>query len=151
MSDWGKYRDKAWKACSLFVRTRDCLITSQRPDFGSCITCGAKHWIQDLDAGHFVDGRDMAVLFDLRGIHAQCHRCNRVMGGNVVAYERFMIANYGQEIVDCLRELKNQMRKYTRIDFDLMAGDWNAKTKLLIENPTIYLPVISSHYNGYTI
>lgn len=151
MSDWGKYRDEAWKACSMFVRTRDCLITSNRPDFGSCVTCGSKHWIQDLDAGHFLGGRDMGILFDLRGIHSQCHRCNRMLGGNSEAYKRFMLANYGEAIINDLKRLKLAIRKYTKVDFQMLTEDWRAKTKLLTENPAIYLPTVSDHHGGYTI
>lgn len=90
---------KAWKAFSMLIRTRDCLKTTGRPDMGACYTCGHIYPIGQLQAGHFVPGRTGANLWDKRGVHAQCYRCNGPLKGNWPEYFKNMRRDYGDAVV----------------------------------------------------
>lgn len=118
-------KDKAWDACSVYVRTRDAYNTCNgrkiwldgKDGFqkevlvAKCCTCNKEYQAFGqgcLQAGHFVPGRNGAVLFDERGIHAQCYNCNTNLKGNPRKYEAFMVATYGQELVDELDMLSEE-------------------------------------------
>jgi hypothetical protein len=79
-----------------------------------CVTCGTCNHYKLMHAGHFVPSRCNAVLFDERGIHPQCVRCNTYLGGNQSAYARWMNENYGPEIVEELLAARLQTKKFTR-------------------------------------
>ena len=71
-----------------------------------------------MDAGHFIGrglGGGSGVYFDERNIHAQSNLENAFLGGNPHEYEKFMLKNYGQKVIDELR-LKHKTNKYTQKD-----------------------------------
>lgn len=81
-----------------------------------CCTCpDVKHW-KEMQAGHFIPGRCNSILFDERGCHAQCRRCN-YNEGNGPEYTPFMIERYGQDVVDELRNLRHKTVKFTHGDY----------------------------------
>ena len=124
---------KTWDACSKYVRTRDCLKTTGNPEYGRCYTCGAGRHFKQLQAGHFIPGRHNSILFDIRGIHAQCTYCNHIKEGATLEYLDQMLVDYGQEVVDELRQLDKQTRKYTVAELaDLEAG-FKRMTEALLE------------------
>lgn len=84
-----KAKEKAWKAFSLYVRTRD----------KHCVTCPTGTAEQ---AGHFIDGRNNAVLFSEEGVHGQCYHCNVGLKGNKLEYFLFMERTYGRDVIDRL-------------------------------------------------
>lgn len=53
-----------------------------------------------MQAGHFVPGRNDAVLFSEKGVNAQCYRCNMILQGQWPAYYRAMQRRYGQEWIE---------------------------------------------------
>ncbi len=63
---------KAWKAFSIYIRTRDCLRFSGDPELGKCVTCNKAFPFKSLQAGHFISGRTNSVLFDERLVYSQC-------------------------------------------------------------------------------
>ena len=104
-----KLKKKLWQLFSIYIRTRN-LDEKGRT---TCVTCGTKkHW-KEMQAGHFVPGRTNGILFDERGIHAQCKGCNIFKAGNLIEYYPFMLKNYGQSIVDDLRRLSKTPVKIT--------------------------------------
>ena len=50
-------KKKAWDSFSLYIRTRDCLRTTNCASFGLCFTCGKRLHIKLLQAGHLIGGR----------------------------------------------------------------------------------------------
>ncbi len=57
---------------TMFVETKN---GSQEVKVGKCVTCGAKKPIAaqgGLQAGHFIPGRNNAVLFCTKGVNSQC-------------------------------------------------------------------------------
>lgn len=109
-----KYKKKASKAMSRFVRLRDALAYCRlkgidisqfaRPEdiIGRCCTCQAvKSWIR-MDAGHFKGrgvGGGSGVYFDERNVHLQCKPCNGFKGGAPDEYKEFMLHKYGEKTV----------------------------------------------------
>ncbi len=83
-----------WQKFSRYIRIRDCLLATGKPNHGKCVTCGREYPITRLQAGHFIPGRHDAVLFDFDGVHTQCYRCNIELGGNWPCYYRWMQQNY---------------------------------------------------------
>ena len=99
-------KKKLWVLFSIFIRMRDCLLTTGSKDWGLCITCKKRYHFKMLQAGHFVPGRHNAGLFSERGTHAQCYYCNITLKGNTLRYRREIIKMYG-EGADL--ELENEM------------------------------------------
>ena len=127
-----KHKEKAWKAFSIYIRTRDCLKTTWGHERGTCITCNREYPLKQLQAGHFIDGRNNAVLFSEKGVHAQCYACNVRLHGNKVKYWLYMEQTYGHDVIDELIAESNQQVIYSREDFDEIAEKYKQKTVQLI-------------------
>lgn len=106
-------KKRAWESFSRYVRLRDCLATTGWPDTGRCVTCGLEKPFEELQAGHFVDGRSRHVLFDERATHAQCYACNVPRKGNKDAYWPFMLDKYGRGVTDELVSAKRKAGTWT--------------------------------------
>ena len=114
-SEKQKLKEKAWKLFSQWIRRRD----ANKDGYVNCVTCGKLgFWEKDgIQAGHFISGRTLSILFDHRNCHPQCYSCNVGRGGSYVEYFIFMEEKYGREVIDELRRLKYQSRKYTIGDY----------------------------------
>jgi hypothetical protein len=134
------HRDKAWSAFSLFIRTRDSILTTGGTDRCVCVTCPAvkpRLGRGCIQAGHFIAGRNNSVLFDERGVHGQCYQCNHLKNGNRKQYDLYMIAVYGQEIVDELIFNSHQSIKITTEQYDEIRDNYKKKTEQLLINPEL--------------
>jgi hypothetical protein len=103
------WKGKVWKVFSIFIRRSEC----DKKGYGRCVTCGTKYFWKKLQAGHFNPGRHNAILFDVRGVHIQCFRCNIWLSGNPREYEAYMKKRYGQKIIDELDQLSKTKREFT--------------------------------------
>jgi len=112
-----KAKDKAWTQFSKYIRRRD----ANKYGVVTCVTCRRMGEWKNMQAGHFLDGRNNSILFDERGCHAQDMYCNYYGGGrgaNVKeAYHAYMKKRYGQKVIDELIALKNTTVKYTIEDY----------------------------------
>jgi hypothetical protein len=113
----------AWTLFSRYIRTRDCLRTTGSTDRGVCCTCGVEYDFKELQAGHFEQGRHNATLFDKRNVHAQCSGCNLFKHGNLRRYEKFMVATYGQGVVDELDTLDTFQRQLSVLELSQLIID----------------------------
>lgn len=106
------WKDKAWKAFSAFIRKRGANLDG----YVDCVTCGEpKHW-KEMQAGHFIDGRNNTILYDERLVHPQCQRCNVWLGGNKVQYVLFMKRQgYTDEQIEFFDSLRNQIKPMTAV------------------------------------
>lgn len=124
-------KDKAWSAFSMYIRTRDCLRFTTDPDEGMCITCKRFMPKKQLQAGHFVEGRGNAVLFDERIVYSQCGHCNGKppigLGGNFKAYTLFMIDEWGREKVEEFMALKRETKQYKLYQFIEIEQEYKQK------------------------
>lgn len=106
-------KKKVWTEFSKYIRMRDCLETTGCSSWGLCVTCGKRYHIKLLQAGHFIQGRNNAVLFDEEGVHIQCYNCNVNLKGNTLAYRDYMVFRYGEDFVKDMRENSKNVIKYS--------------------------------------
>ena len=125
-------KDKAWNACSKYIRLRDAIawsrenyqdITGIQPKLlvVKCVTCTRIQSWPRMDAGHFIprgSRGQSGVYFHEKNIHAQCSECNQHKQGATLAYLGFMVVKYGQDTVDELRALDLLVKSYSA--FELM-------------------------------
>jgi hypothetical protein len=119
---------KAWKAFSIYIRRRDA------DDYGQvkCVTCEYRaHWRQ-MQAGHFIAGRGNAILFEEKGVHAQCRACN-YNEGNGPMYFIFMEETYGREEIERQIKLKGTILKRTEQDYLDLLAEYQAKVDMMGE------------------
>lgn len=135
-----KSKKKAWAQFSTFIRTRDCLdYKRHHPELNNgleapCVTCRRVYPLASLQAGHFIPGRTNAVLFDERGVHAQCYGCNVGKNGNYHEYWLYMENMYGRKVLDELMSQRHAILKLKASDYDEIALRYKEKTiKLLGE------------------
>ena len=97
-----KLKRKLWKVFALYIKERD-----KR----QCFTCSKKVEGSNCHAGHYVPKSigGLALYFHEQNVHVQCYRCNINLGGFGAMYHQKMIKKYGQEAVDELWRIKNQV------------------------------------------
>lgn len=131
-----KAKEAAWASFSRYIRTRDCLRFSGDPELGKCVTCNRAYPYKQLQAGHFIQGRGNAVLFDDRIVYSQCVGCNgnppMGKGGNYVEYFIFMEQEWGRTMIDEFRALKYQTVIYKIHDYERIAEEFREKTAMLL-------------------
>lgn len=114
----------AWKWFSIYIRSK----SADYRGYVSCVTCGVvKHWKQ-LQAGHFIPGRHNMILFDERGCHPQCYRCNIPLKGNPRAYDAFMRKTYGVKVIKELERLDRQDKQFTPKELEILIEKYKALT-----------------------
>jgi len=107
----------AWKAFSVMIRKSK----ANHHGFGVCVTCppdkAIKPW-RELQAGHFVAGRNNSVLFDERLVWSQCSFCNVILKGNPIQYFLFMKSlGYTDEQLKEFDNLKHQIKPMSANDY----------------------------------
>ena len=116
-----RLKSKAWTLFSEYIRRRD----ADKEGIIQCVTCKKRaHWKgEGMQAGHFIAGRTLSLLFDDRNCHSQCYGCNVGRNGSYVEYFLYMEERYGREVIDELRFLKNQSRKYSIGDYEQLIAE----------------------------
>lgn len=141
-SERAKAKEKAWRAFSQYIRTRDCIRFSNDPNLGKCVTCNRAYPFKQLQAGHFIQGRGNAVLFDERLVYSQCVGCNgnppMGKGGNYVEYFLFMLntEGYTKEELEEFNNLKYKTVVYKEHDFHRIEEEYKEKTQKLLDKHT---------------
>ena len=105
---------KAWALLSQIVR----LQAADEYGWVKCVSCGELKFWRDLQAGHWVDGRNNAVLFERDGVHPQCSKCNVTLNGNKVEYTKYMESKYSAERLEELRLLRHKNLSWTRDELE---------------------------------
>ena len=120
-------KKKVDKWFSFYIRLRDAMEfqkdTGTDAGIGRCCTCGKIGQWKYMDCGHFISrgsGGSSGVRWDERNAHLQCNICNAFQQGSTVRYYEFMLAKYGQAVIDELKWLdKNNSYKYKLIGLEL--------------------------------
>lgn len=120
-------KQKAWDEFSKFIRTRDCIRTTNTLDTGICVTCSREYPFKSLQAGHFLGGRTNSILLDEDLVHAQCYGCNVGKSGQYVEYFIWMEETYGRDTIDVFRERKGKTLKVTNSEWDARAAHYKAR------------------------
>lgn len=102
---------EADRVFSLFIRKRG-------SDFGYnyCFTCNVRLAIEELQCGHFRPRRYLSTRWHIFNCWPQCNRCNVELSGNLVVYEKKLVALYGQDAVDGIYYLSYHGDKVTEDD-----------------------------------
>lgn len=130
------WKKRAWDEFSKYIRLRDALKTTGTKETVRCYTCRKIYpafGIGCVQAGHFIPGRGNSILFDERGVHAQCYNCNVNLKGNWPEYMKWMLVDYGRKVVDELLHLKNQVKKYTSTELEELWDLYKRKFKELTD------------------
>ncbi len=114
-------KDKAWKAFSIYIRTR----YMDSNEYVSCVTCNNRMHYKEAQAGHFIGGRHNSLLFDERNCHAQCRGCNIF-----AEYLTYMKKMYGNEVIDELLALDKEIVKYKLADYVELEAFFKNKVNL---------------------
>ena len=119
-----KLKAKAWSLFSKYIRLKN----ADKNGYVECVTCGKRdHW-KKLQAGHFVDSRSNAVLFEEDLVPPQCVGCNMFKGGNKVAYTLVMLdKGYSAEDITEMVNRKHKAKKITEADYEEMIEDLKDK------------------------
>lgn len=104
-----KLKEECWDLFSKWVRSS----VADYIGYSKCVTCEVRMPWKQLQAGHFIPGRHNAILFDERGCHPQCYRCNVGLKGNPRAYDAYMRKNYGEKVIKELEELDRKTHPFT--------------------------------------
>lgn len=102
-------KQRAWDAFSKYIRLRDAIKTTGTTDKARCFTCRKVYPAFGrgcLQAGHFIPGRQGAVLIDEIGVNAQCYNCNHKLKGAWLEYENRLIYEQGRKVVEQLKHKK---------------------------------------------
>ena len=129
-----KLKKRVWATFSRFIRLRDCLITTHTLERGACITCGCVLLFKELQAGHFISGRNNSILFDEECVHAQCKTCNIIKNGNTLVYRRKILELYGDKYDEVLEKRSQQIKKYTIDELLELEKDLKERIKKLEGN-----------------
>lgn len=90
-------------AVNRWARLRDILAGH------GCISCGEPYrgaYGGAFDAGHYRSvGSAPHLRFNLHQIHLQCHKCNRYLGGNAVAFRAGLVARRGLQFVEGIESM----------------------------------------------
>ena len=115
---------------STYIRLRDAWENDDiNGEYAKCCTCGEiRHW-KTLQAGHFLPGRRSNNLFDERGCHAQCYRCNCCLNGNTIEYFDFMLKQYGKRVINQLRKQDKQIHQFSNEELEKLIEDLKFKLK----------------------
>ncbi len=116
-----------WKEFSLYIRKRD----SDWRGIATCITCGVQKPYQQMQAGHFIPGRHNSILYDERGVHAQCVYCNQHLHGNILNYLDKMKERYGDEVIQELREKDRQIKEWKPTELQILLLHYKELNKQL--------------------
>lgn len=138
-SERQRAKTTAWKWFSKYIRLRDCMKTTGTQTHCLCITCGSRQPFEKIHAGHFIDGRGNAVLFDESLVYGQCNKCNTYLHGNHGKYMLKMIDTYGREWVDEKLKLRHQVKKMTVQDIRDISDKFREKYNGLMKGGVDYL------------
>jgi len=123
------WKKKAWDAFSLYVRLRDCLETTGTQDYGRCITCGARHHLKELQAGHCIPGRGNSILLDETLVAAQCYACNCCRHGEHGRFALKMIDKWGREYYEEALRRAKQPKSMKQFEWQAEYEKWTKKYK----------------------
>lgn len=93
----------------------------------TCVTSNQTYRWQDCDAGHFIPRGNFGTRWDERNVHPQSIQDNRYGNGEPEKYEAFMLATYGQEVIDDLE--KNKQRKWATYEIEEMLVEYKQRLK----------------------
>ena len=90
-----------------------------------------------MHAGHFVDARYGATLFDETNVHAQCPQCNVYFRGEPLKYRREIIRLYGEGYDIQLEEKADAGHQFKAYELEELKEHFKQKIKELLKQETV--------------
>ena len=97
----------------LFIRLRD----ARKDGTFQCISCGRILPFERSDCGHYINERHSATRYNEDNCHAQCRTCNLFKRGNPEEFRKALVRKYGEEKVEALERMKNDISKMSESDY----------------------------------
>lgn len=94
-----------------YVRKRDTNMNSN--DF-TCICCGVRFPLNEMDAGHYISIKHQSTRFDLINLNGQSQACNRLEYGRQKEYRERLVSIYGEQEILNLEARSREIKKWTK-------------------------------------
>jgi hypothetical protein len=95
----------------------------------NCISCGIPP-TSKRDAGHYWSaGGHSSVRFNENNVHAQCVACNQHKHGNLIAYQKELIAKIGAQKYEELEAIAHETRKWDKDELKELIATYKKKIK----------------------
>jgi hypothetical protein len=121
--------DKCDRAFSRLIR----LENSDENGKCKCVTCEHVDRWQDMECGHYVPRANMSLRYSKVNCGPQCPKCNKGEGGNLKAFEYYLIQKHGSAIIEWLQMQKHQTVKFTQIEIDCMESSFKDEIKKILK------------------
>lgn len=91
---------------------------------GQCYTCKKFDLIKNLQCGHYISRKYLALRWEFENTFLQCYSCNCLMSGNYRVFTDNLIADYGQKYINDLEIRKNNTIKMTKEDYKILINKY---------------------------
>lgn len=117
---------KADRIFSIYIRLR-------YNEFGDayCVTCGVRKPWGQMQNGHFISRRVMALRWDEVNCNVQCPHCNETLAGNLKVYKDYIIREYGEEELQRLRIKAGRTEKISLAEIEAVIQKYTEEVKNL--------------------
>lgn len=136
---WGikEWKAEAWKYFSIWIR----LKYADKDGYCYCYTCGKKvYWKgENLQAGHFNQGRLNAYLLNEKEVRPQCYECNCCRYGEQHEFGEKLRKEIGEEEFKKVKQLKHKTIKYTKQDWIAFASHYQCEAVKLAVNKNLII------------
>lgn len=109
-----------WTHFSIYIRKKD----TDFQGFVNCYTCGRRIYWKEAQAGHYIKRSYKALKFDERNVKVQDARCNLYLDGNQDEFADHLELDYGHGILQELKALKYQEKRFTRQELDSLISHY---------------------------
>ena len=116
-------KKKAWDAFSLWIRTSNIGNDGLIP----CYTCGKRHPLKEMSAGHAIGGRNNQILFDERIVKPQCVGCNVWGRGQYQIFAYKLIKELGMGVFEDILAHSKEEKKYKVYDYEELEQKYKDK------------------------
>ena len=115
-------KKKADKYFSLYIRYRDSeIVGSER--LATCITCGVKKPIKEMQNGHFVSRVCSKLRYNETNCNAQCMPDNVMKHGDLYEYARQLDLKFGDGTAEKLHNQRHENYKLTIQELEQIISD----------------------------
>jgi hypothetical protein len=118
------------KAFSEYIRQKN----ADENGICTCISCGKTQRWEDVDAGHYINRKHLALRWNEINVQPQCRACNRFDEGNLPAFGIALQKKYGPDIIEKLLASKKSIMKYTQYEIDIITQFYKDATKNLTKD-----------------
>jgi 5-methylcytosine-specific restriction endonuclease McrA len=80
----------------------------------TCVTCGKTLHYKEMDVGHFISRRKLAVRWDVLNTVPQCPECNRLHDGRREVIRAYILSRHGPGVLTQLEERAKVLRTVDR-------------------------------------